>query len=77
VTATQIWTLCDGEHSVKDIVTQLSATYDTPADVLVADVRSTVAAFRRLGLLRRRPVREDNQMSASRQRQEARRNFVK
>lgn len=44
-TASDIWRLCDGEETLDQIVTLLSATYGVEADAIRHEVKSTVARF--------------------------------
>ncbi|HDM36534.1 MAG TPA: PqqD family protein [Candidatus Syntrophoarchaeum butanivorans] len=41
-TASIIATLCDGEHTIDDIVDAIYEKYDAPRDVIEADVRETL-----------------------------------
>ncbi len=50
-TATLIWRLCDGSHSVSDIVDILAQRFDAPRDRVAEDVAKTVASFAVEGLV--------------------------
>ena len=43
--ASLIWQLCDGERSVEEIVTLLSAVYEQPGEAMAAEVTSTLEQF--------------------------------
>jgi len=49
--AAQIWACVDGDRSEAQIVTDLAAAYDAPAEVVAADVREFVERLRGLGLV--------------------------
>ena len=46
-----IWDLCDGERSVSEIVAELCAEFDAPADIIRADVLEFIGDLRREQLL--------------------------
>jgi hypothetical protein len=46
-----IWNRCDGEHTVSDLITELSAEFDAGPDVIRADVLEFVSELRRERLL--------------------------
>ena len=51
-TAYLIWTLCDGEHTIEDLVANLRASFAIPDGIdLRADVQRTLDTFVRKGLL--------------------------
>lgn len=50
-TASDVWRLCDGEHSLDEIVDLLAAAYRTSPDVLRDDVRATVDQLQSEGFL--------------------------
>jgi hypothetical protein len=50
-TASDVWRLLDGEHTLDDIVHLLAAAYGQPADAIRADVQRTVATLAGAGLL--------------------------
>ncbi|MFQ6030838.1 MAG: PqqD family protein [Dehalococcoidia bacterium] len=49
--AALVWYLCDGEHEVESIASQIAITFAEPYDQVLADVRETVHQFQSLGLL--------------------------
>jgi hypothetical protein len=55
-TAAQVWACVDGDRSEAQIVTDLSAAYDVPAEVVAPDVRRFVERLRDLGLVVAGPV---------------------
>ena len=50
-TASDIWLLSDGEHSLTEIVVLLANVYDVPAESIRDDVEATVASFIESGFL--------------------------
>lgn len=50
--ASIIWALCDGERDTDGIVTAAAGVFGVEAAAVRADVVSTVATFKELGLLR-------------------------
>jgi pyrroloquinoline quinone biosynthesis protein D len=52
-TATWVWLRCDGAHSVAEIAAQMSALYDAPVEVLLADVSELISDLERRNLLSR------------------------
>lgn len=50
-TASDVWRLCDGEHSGEEVVQLLSRSYDVDADLVRADVLAALERFVELGLL--------------------------
>jgi hypothetical protein len=44
-TASDVWRLCDGEHTLDEIVRLLASAYQTDPDTIRADVSSTVQQF--------------------------------
>ena len=51
-TAEFIWNLCDGEHTVAEIATEVRAFFDVPADAdLEADIERTLGVLKKKGLL--------------------------
>lgn len=49
--ATDVWDLCDGQHSVADIARCIEDRYDVGADRATADVKKFITDFVDLGLL--------------------------
>jgi hypothetical protein len=43
--ATRIWQLCDGEHSVQDIVERLAAEFEAPRSTIAADALQFLEAL--------------------------------
>jgi hypothetical protein len=39
----QVWELCDGSHSVEEIIDEVCSGYDAPRAVIDADVRSLIS----------------------------------
>lgn len=50
-TASDVWRLCDGEHSFDEVVAFLADAYGTDARSIRAEVRAVVERFEGLGLL--------------------------
>jgi hypothetical protein len=50
-TASDVWALCDGEHSVVDIKRLLASSYGTTDSEIAEDVERTVESFQKAGLL--------------------------
>lgn len=50
-TASDVWRLCDGEHTTDDIVDRLSRSYQVDPDVVRQDVHGVLAQFVTLALL--------------------------
>ena len=50
-TASDVWRLCDGEHTAEDIVDLLSRSYDVDPDTIRADVGAALDEFVGLALL--------------------------
>lgn len=50
-TASDVWFLCDGSSSAQEIVDRLAQAYDLPQEQIKDDVLTTIASFRRAGLL--------------------------
>lgn len=51
----EIWQLCDGTHSVDEIVEDLALRYDAPPSQIDGDAREFLALLLRHGLLDRLP----------------------
>lgn len=51
-TASDVWLLCDGEHTVDEIKSLLAASYGTTRDAVSDDVEKTIDEFRSAGLFR-------------------------
>ena len=49
--AAQIWELCDGQHTLDQIVSAFAAVYGLPAADVQADVQYILAKFHELGVL--------------------------
>jgi hypothetical protein len=49
----RIWELCDGRHTLDEIVEALAAEYDAPLEVIEADMRELVDELTAEGLLER------------------------
>jgi len=49
--AAQIWELCDGNHTLDQIVSAFSTSYELPAADVQADVEYILAKFHELGVL--------------------------
>jgi hypothetical protein len=50
-TATEVWELCDGRLTVREIAGALGNHYGVPGELLFDDVASVVVALRRRGLV--------------------------
>ena len=50
-TASDVWRLCDGEHTADELVDLLSRSYQVAAEIIRADVVAALAQFVELGLL--------------------------
>ncbi len=50
-TASLIWQLCDGQRSSEDIITLLVAAFPQTAEVIAADVVSTLQLFTQHGAI--------------------------
>lgn len=50
-TASDVWLLCDGDHTVEGIVELLSAAYGIDGGQIAADVESTIDQFIEEGFL--------------------------
>lgn len=50
-TAGLVWTACDGEHTINEIVQLVVDTMNVPAETVRNDVEGVVADFIRLGLV--------------------------
>jgi len=50
-TASDVWRLSDGEHTLEEIVSKLASAYAVDADTVHADVAGAVASFREAGFL--------------------------
>src|ERR1700722_1510227 len=50
-TSRAIWRICDGRHSVRDIVSVLGARYDCDEDCIEKDVAKALAELRSAGVL--------------------------
>lgn len=50
-TASDVWLLCDGEHTAEEIKSLLAASYGTTRDAVSEDVDKTIEEFRTAGLL--------------------------
>jgi hypothetical protein len=46
-----VWQLCDGSHSVDDMVAQATKEYSAPSDQVRADINECLATFQSLGIL--------------------------
>ena len=49
--AAQIWELCDGQHTLDQIVSTFAATYALPTVDVQADVQNIIAKFHELRVL--------------------------
>ncbi len=54
-TASDVWRLADGEHTLEEMTRLLARTYGVPPDQIRADVEAVVATLRAEGLLRGEP----------------------
>lgn len=50
-TASLVWQLCNGQHSVPEIIKLLSEAYPEAADAIAADVESTLQQFAEHGAI--------------------------
>lgn len=50
-TASDVWVLCDGEHTLEEIKRLLAASYGTTPEAVSDDVDRTIEDFRTAGLL--------------------------
>jgi hypothetical protein len=50
-TASDVWALCDGEHSIGEIKRLLAASYGTAEPAISDDVERTIESFQKAGLL--------------------------
>lgn len=50
-TASDVWTLCDGEHSVEEIVSLLASSYGVDAHQIRDEVTRAIDEFIETGLL--------------------------
>lgn len=50
-TASDVWLLCDGEHSAEEIVNLLASSYGVNADQIRDEVTRTIDEFVEAGLL--------------------------
>lgn len=50
-TASDVWLLCDGEHTIDEIKDLLAASYGTAREAVSDDVDKTIDEFRSAGLL--------------------------
>ncbi len=51
ITATIVWELCDGQHTVAQIAQKLVQRFEIAEDLALSDVTDTVARFQDEGLL--------------------------
>lgn len=52
-TARLIWEMCDGEHSVNDMESEIRAHFSVPQEMsIVTDIRNTINTFQEKGLLK-------------------------
>ena len=49
--AALVWYLCDGEHELERIASQIAITFAHPYEEVLTDVRETVHQLRTLGLV--------------------------
>ena len=56
-TASDVWRLCDGDHTADEIVALLAAAYATDADAIRDEVAGAIAEFRQRDLLQPGPNR--------------------
>jgi len=49
--ASDVWALCDGEHTVEEITHLLASSYGTTEAAISDDIEHTVASFQKAGLL--------------------------
>jgi pyrroloquinoline quinone biosynthesis protein D len=50
--AALIWEICDGEHSVDQLIEHLLATYDAPRETISADVRACIRELANVELVK-------------------------
>lgn len=50
-TASDVWVLCDGDHTVDEIKQLLAASYGTTPEAVSDDIDRTIDEFRTAGLL--------------------------
>ena len=50
-TASDVWLLCDGEHTVSEIIHLLALSYEIDESEIVADVERAIRDFTEAGLL--------------------------
>lgn len=50
-TASDVWLLCDGEHSTEEIVNLLASSYGVGADQIRDEITRTIDEFMEAGLL--------------------------
>jgi hypothetical protein len=50
-TASDVWRLCDGEHTVDEIVALLASAYQTTSEEVRDDIASTIEQFQSEGFL--------------------------
>ncbi len=50
-TASLIWQLCDGQHTVQEIAALLGAAFPEAAEAIAADVEATLQQFLRHGAI--------------------------
>ncbi len=50
-TASLIWYLCDGEHTVEDVTQMLQGAYPEAAEVIASDVTETLQQFAEQGCI--------------------------
>lgn len=50
-TASDVWVLCDGKHTVEQIKRLLAASYETTPEAVSEDVDRTIDEFHSAGLL--------------------------
>ena len=56
-TAQLIWNMCDGEHSLDDIESEVRSHFSIPPERdIKADIQNTLNIFRRKGLMSRRSL---------------------
>ncbi len=48
-TASLIWQLCDGERTIEEMITLLTAAFPEAADTIAGEVRATLEQFREHG----------------------------
>jgi hypothetical protein len=50
-TGSLIWGLCDGNHSIEQIISLLSQAFPDAADAITSDVQTTLKAFKKAGCI--------------------------